>query len=72
MYEDENGFLLDVKEESVLNHSLKEHLKNTSMDNAITLPKKEHWYSIIKKGKYFVGIQQKFDPMSGYKKRVID
>ena len=72
MYELEDGFALDVKEDCVLNHSLKEHLKDTSMNNAITLPKKDHRHSVIKKGKYFVGIQRKFDPMEGYMKRVVD
>jgi hypothetical protein len=72
MYELEDGFAIDVKEECILNHSLKEHLKNTSMNNVVTLPKKDHRHSVIKKGKYYVGIQRKFDPMEGYAKRVVD
>lgn len=72
MYEVENGFVLDVKEDCILNHSLKEHLTGKSMDDLITLPKKDHRASTIIKGKYFVGIQQRFDPMSGYKEKVLD
>jgi hypothetical protein len=72
MYETDGGFLVDVKEECVLNHSLKEHLTGNSMSKSVTLPKKDHRHSVIKKGKYFVGIQQRFDPMKAIKKRVID
>ena len=72
MYENENGFIVDVKEDCVLNHSLKEHLIGKSLNDLVELPKKDHRHSIVKKGKYFVGIQQKFDPMSAMKKRVID
>lgn len=70
-YEIEEGFCLDVKEDCILNHSLKDYL-NISMDKVKELPKKDHRHSIIKKGIYYVGIQQKFDPLSGMKKRVID
>lgn len=72
MYENENGFIVDVKEDCILNHSLKEHLAGKSLNDLVELPKKDHRHSIIKKGKYFVGIQQRFDPMSAMKKRVID
>jgi hypothetical protein len=72
MYENENGFIVDVKEDCILNHSLKEHLVGKSLNDLVELPKKDHRHSIVKKGKYFVGIQQRFDPMSAMKKRVID
>ena len=72
MYEVDNGFVLDVKEDAILNHSLKEHLNGKSMDDLVTLPKKDHRASTIVKGKYFVGIQQRFDPLAGFKTKVID
>lgn len=71
-YEVEGGFIIDAKEECILNHSLQSVLENTSMDEMKVLPKKDHRHSIIPKGIHFVGIQQKFDPLEGIKKRVID
>lgn len=71
MYEVEDGFVLDVHEECILNHSLERDLGIT-MDEAKILPKKDHRHSILPKGKFFVGIQQRFDPLSNTKKRVID
>lgn len=71
-YEVDGGFVIDVKEKCILNHSLKEHLTTITMDQVKKLPKKDHRHSIIKPGIYFVGIQQKFDPLSGMKKRVLD
>lgn len=71
-YETDDGFVLDVKEDCILNHSLQELLKDVSMDNAKVLPKKDHRHTVIEKGVYFVGIQTRFDPMEGIKKRVID
>ncbi|HEY4756090.1 MAG TPA: hypothetical protein VIH28_08555 [Ignavibacteriaceae bacterium] len=74
MYEAEGGFILDVKEECILNHSLESVLKGTgvSLSEAKVLPKKDHRHSVIEKGIYFVGIQQRFDPLENIKKRVID
>ena len=42
MYETEGGFLLDVKEECVLNHSLEDELKKNgiTMEDVKVLPKK--------------------------------
>ncbi len=71
-YEVEGGFVLDVKEECVLNHSLKQHLEGKTLEEAKELPIKDHRHSRIAKGLYFVGIQQKFDPLSGLKQRVVD
>lgn len=71
-YEVEGGFVLDVKEECILNHSLKEHLKGITMDEVKVLPKKDHRHTLIPPGIYFTGIQQRFDPLAGMKKRVID
>lgn len=74
MYEIEDGFVLDVKEECVLNHSLETELSKfgITMNNAQILPKKDHRHTILPKGIYAVGIQQRFDPMENIKKRVID
>lgn len=74
MYESEGGFVLDVKEECILNHSLESVLKGSgvSLSEAKVLPKKDHRHSVIEPGIYFVGIQQRFDPLENMKKRVID
>ena len=74
MYEVENGFVIDCKETCILNHSLIETLKlsGVSMDEAKILQKKDHRHTEIGKGIYFVGIQNRFDPLSAIKKRVID
>lgn len=72
MFEVEGGFCVDVKSECILNHSLQKHLAGKSMDDLVELPKKDHRHSTIKEGKYFVGIQQRFDPLSAMKEKVID
>lgn len=73
MYEVEEGFVLDVKDDCVLNHSLKQELdKINGMDEVKILPKKDHRHSVITPGIYVVGIQNRFDPMENIKKRVID
>lgn len=72
MYETEGGHVIEAYEDCVINHSLKEHLIGESFENAKVLPKKDHRHSILPKGIHFVGIQQRFDPLEGIKKRVID
>lgn len=72
MFEYEDGFCIDVKEDCILNHSLQQHLSGKSLDDLVELPKKDHRHSIIKKGKYFVGIQQRFDPLKAMKVKVKD
>ena len=76
MYEIEDYpgiYVLDVKDECVLNHSLQKELsKVKGMDEVKILPKKDHRHSIIPKGIYAVGIQNRFDPLEKVKKRVID
>lgn len=74
MYEVENGFVVDVKEECILNHSLGSILEQNgiSLSDAKVLEKKDHRHSVIPVGKYVVGIQNRFDPMEAIKKRVID
>lgn len=73
-YETEGGFVIDAKEECVLNHSLESLLKGTgvSLNEAKVLEKKDHRHTVIPKGVYFFGIQQRFDPLSGLKERVRD
>ena len=71
-YEVDGGFCLDIKEDCLLNHSLEIHVAGKSMDEVTKLPKKDHRHSIIKKGLYFAGIQNKFDPLSGMKEKVRD
>ena len=68
------GFIIDAKEECILNHSLEKELRGTgvSLENASVLPKKDHRHSVIPAGKYVVGIQNRFDPLENLKKRVID
>lgn len=72
MYAIDGGFVIDAKEECILNHSLQKELDGMGMDDVKILPKKDHRHSIIPKGKYVVGIQNRFDPMENIKKRVID
>lgn len=74
MYEVDNGFVIEAHDECILNHSLKEVLEGTgvTLDNAKVLPKKDHRHTVVPAGKYFVGIQQRFDPLEGLKKRVVD
>lgn len=76
MYEVEgvDGFVIDVKDECVLNHCLKSELDaiNNNLDDAKILPKKDHRHSVIAPGQYVVGIQNRFDPLENTKKRVID
>jgi len=74
MYEAEDGFILDCKEDCILNHSLESLLKGTgvTLNEAKVLPKKDHRHSIVPKGIHFVGIQQRFDPLAGMKEKVKD
>lgn len=68
------GFIIDAKEECILNHSLKEELEKVgvSLDNKLVIPKKDHRHTVLPKGVYFVGVQNRFDPLSGLKERVRD
>ncbi len=74
MYEAEEGFIVDCKEDCILNHSLKSELEKVgvTLHDAKVLPKKDHRHSVIPKGIHFVGIQQRFDPLEGIKKSVKD
>lgn len=74
LYSIDNGFIVDAKQDCVINHSLKSTLEqnNVSLNEAKILEKKDHRHSILSKGIYFVGIQNKFDPLKGIKEKVTD
>lgn len=71
MFETEDGgTIVDVKEDCILNHSLKSILDQAgiTMDIAQIIEKKDHRHTVIPKGVYFVSTQQRFDPLAGIKK----
>lgn len=72
MYEHEDGFIMDVKEPCVLNHTFESNLTKNSMKEAKELPIKDHRHSVIQPGKYIVGIQRRYDPLQKLWTRVID
>ena len=74
MYEVEEGFVINAKEDCIINHSLETVLKGTgvSLSEAKVLPKKDHRHSVLPKGIHFVGIQQRFAPLAGKKMKVRD
>lgn len=71
MYEIAGGHIMECHDTCVLNHTSNESLKG-NWDKAVELQQRDHRSSTIEKGIYFVGIQQRFDPLAGHKKRVID
>lgn len=74
LYQIDDGFVVDAKEDCIINHSLESILKGTgvSLSEQKVLEKKDHRHSVLPKGIHFVGIQNRFDPLAGLKKRVID
>ena len=70
--EETGNMFIDAKGEIIINHSLKSDLEGISFDEAKILNKKDHRHTILPKGVYFVGIQNRIDPLSGIKKRVMD
>ena len=72
MYETEDGFVVDVKDTCILNHSLKQFIDSISMDESKVLPKKDHRHTTLSPGIYYIGIQNRFDPLSGKKVKVRD
>lgn len=72
MYQVEDDFVVDVKNDCILNHSLKQFIEGISMDEVKVLPKKDHRHTEIKKGIYYIGIQNRFDPLKGKKEKVRD
>ena len=71
MYEVDDGFVIDCKDECILNHTLTK-FTDEELDDPKVLPKKDHRHSVLPKGKYIVGIQNRFDPMENIKKKVVD
>ena len=71
MYEYEESFAIECLEDCVLNHTYEKFVK-AEMNSAKILPPKDHRHSIIKKGLYLVGIQNRFDPLEATKKKVVD
>lgn len=71
MYEEDDSFFMNCHEDCILNHTL-ESLTSEKMDHPNILPKKDHRHSVIPKGKYRVGIHERFDPMSALKEKVKD
>lgn len=72
MYEYDDGFIIDVKEESILNHTDKNILFGENWNDPKVLPSKDHNPSTIKKGLYYVGIQRRFNPLEKTMERVRD
>lgn len=72
LYEHEGGFVLDAKDNCIMNHSLQAELDSITLSDVKVIPKKDHNANLIPKGIYFIGIQNRFDPLAGVKKRVID
>jgi hypothetical protein len=71
MFEYEGGHVINCIEDCTLNHTGLDMLKG-NWDNSIVLPKRDHESSTITKGIYFVGIQQRFDPLEGQKRKTKD
>lgn len=65
MFEIDGGFAVECYDECVLNHSLEQDLKGTgiSLSTKTVLPKKDHRHSVLPKGKYLFGIQNRFNPI---------
>ncbi len=72
MYEYENGHVIDIQEDCVLNHTAINLLNGETWNNPVVLPKRDHNPSIIKKGVYYVGIQRRFNPLSKAMEKVKD
>lgn len=72
MYEHEDGFIVDVLEDSVLNHTGVNELNPKTWNKPVTLPNRDHNSSTIKKGLYFIGIQRRFNPLSKFMEKVKD
>lgn len=72
MFEVEDGFVIDVKDECILNHTSKNLLNEENWNNPVELPAKDHNSSKIGKGVYFVGIQRRFNPLSKFMEKVTD
>ena len=71
MYEVPNGHILECHDDCVLNHTGKADLEG-NWNKPVELTPRDHRSSVVTKGVYFVGIQQRFDPLAGHKKRTLD
>jgi hypothetical protein len=72
MYEHEDGYVIDVLEDCVLNHTEINLLNGETWDVPVVLPKRDHNPSTIEKGVYYVGIQRSFNPLSKSMEKVRD
>jgi hypothetical protein len=72
MYEQEDGFIIDVLEDSMLNHTMISELNETTWKTPKVLPERDHRPSVIKKGLYFVGIQRRYNPLGKFMEKVKD
>ncbi len=70
----EGGFVIDVHDECILNHSLESELTGTgiTLNTAVVTKKKDHRHTVVPPGKYYAGIQTRFDPLENVKKNVAD
>ncbi len=72
MYSYQDGYVIDVLEDSVLNHTMISELNEKSWETPEVLPERDHRPSTLKKGMYYVGIQRKFNPLSKFMEKVKD
>jgi len=72
LYELEDGFCVDVKEDCVLNHTFSSNVTEKTINAPVELIPKDHRSSVIRKGQYFVGIQRRYNPFEKQWKKVVD
>lgn len=72
MYELDDGFVIDVREDCILNHTDKNLLNEKTWSKPVELSPRDHRSSTIKKGIYYVGIQRRFNPLSKMMEMVKD
>ena len=72
MYEQGDGFVIDVHQDAILNHTRIAELNEESWNMPKTLPEQDHRSSKIKKGKYFVGVQRRYNPQQKFMEKVKD
>lgn len=72
MYQYGENFVIDVKEDSFLNHTQISELNEETWAVPKVLPEQDHKPSTIKRGKYFVGVQRRFNPQEKFMEKVKD
>ena len=72
MYEYDDGFVMEIHKDCVLNHTAKTELNQKTWNKPVELPARDHRSSVIPKGIYYVGIQQRFNPLSKMLEKVKD